>query len=74
MPLLGRAIREEEPGFGGTVVTNASYYNSKGQTIKTTATGSADTLYEYDAMGNPIRSGLDVDGDGTAGAAILASW
>jgi RHS repeat-associated protein len=67
--LLGRTIREERPGFSvssaPSVVTNASFYNSSGQLVKTTSPGSSDTLYEYDELGNQIRSGLDVDNDGT---------
>jgi len=62
--LLGRTIRTERPGFGGVVLTNASFYNAIGQIFRTTAPGSADTLYYYDSLGNQIRSGLDLDGSG----------
>jgi YD repeat-containing protein len=67
--LLGRTIRTERPGFSSvpsviSVVTNSSFYNSIGQLVRTTAPGSADTLYYYDILGNQIRSGLDLDGSG----------
>ena len=63
--LLGRTISEEKPGFGGTVLTSTSVYNSQGRLIKTTRTSAPDTLYEYDELGNQIRSGSDVNGNGT---------
>jgi len=63
--LLGRTITEEKPGFGGTVLTSTSVYNSQGRLIKTTRTSAPDTLYEYDELGNQIRSGSDVNGNGT---------
>ncbi len=63
--LLGRPIREEKPGFGGTVVTNGHFYNSKDQLVKKTATGLADMLFEYNEFGEQIRSGMDLDDDGT---------
>jgi hypothetical protein len=49
--LLGRTIRTERPGFGGVVLTNASFYNNIGQLFRT-------------SLGNQIRSGLDIDGSG----------
>ncbi|MEI6809845.1 MAG: RHS repeat-associated core domain-containing protein, partial [bacterium] len=66
--LLGRTIREERPGFGGGIITNASIYNSKNQLIKTQVSGFSPqppaSLYEYNQLGEQIRSGLDVDGNG----------
>ncbi len=59
--MLGRTIRMEKPGFAGTAITT-NVYNNKGRLIKTTTTGQADTLYEYDEPGDQIRSGLDIDG------------
>jgi RHS repeat-associated protein len=63
--LLGRTIREEEPGFDGAVVTNSNFYNSKNQLVKRTSTGQADMLYEYNELGERVRFGMDVDNDGT---------
>jgi RHS repeat-associated protein len=59
----------EVPSFTGTNVLESSIYNALGQLQKqTTMAGPtrlvADKLFEYDEVGNPFRSGLDVDGDG----------
>jgi len=61
--LLGRPVRQERPGFGGTVLTNVTFHNSKGWAVRQTNPGQADTLIEYNELGEQIRSGLDVDGD-----------
>jgi RHS repeat-associated protein len=61
--ILGRVIETEQPGYGGTIITK-SFYNEKGQLSRTTTTGQADQLYEYDELGNQIASGLDIDGSG----------
>ena len=53
----------EKPGYAGTETT-IQVYNDRGQLIQTATTGLADTLYTYDEIGNPIQSGLDVDGNG----------
>jgi len=63
--LIGRPVQAEKPGFGGTDVTNNNFYNSKNQLVKKIATGQADGLYEYNELGEQMRSGMDVDGDGT---------
>jgi len=68
--MLGRTVRTERPGFGGSVEVAENFYNDKGQLEKTTATGMAATLYVYDALGNQVRSGLDVDSNDTL---VLAS-
>jgi len=63
--LLGRTIREEKAGFGGVILTNNYTYNNKGQLVKVSGFGStAPTCYEYDALGNQIRSGQDINKDG----------
>ncbi|MBA4387216.1 MAG: hypothetical protein C0404_04490 [Verrucomicrobia bacterium] len=60
--VLGRSLREERPGFGsGVILTNAFFYNDKGQLVKTTRTGAPDTLYEYNELGEQVRSGLDMN-------------
>ncbi|MDH5675996.1 MAG: hypothetical protein OEZ06_27990 [Myxococcales bacterium] len=67
--MLGRTVRVERPGYGGTVEVSETFYNDKGQVERTSATGQADTLYEYDDLGNQIRSGLDINGNGQLDAA-----
>jgi RHS repeat-associated protein len=72
---LGRRIKVEKPSFvSGTHLLQISIYNSLGQvqTESVMAGGSrliADKLYEYDALGNHIRVGFDVDLNGTLTAA-----
>ena len=63
MDMLGRTVRVEKPGFAG-IETTENHYNVKGQRIKTTTAGQADTLYEYDESGIQVRYGLDVDHSG----------
>lgn len=67
---LGRTVVVEKPSFTGMTVVQSSFYNSLGQLQKQTTTANttkliADTLYEYDQLGQQIRSGLDVDASGT---------
>ena len=68
--LLGRIIKEERPGYAGTEITEY-FYNSFGQLVKTTTTGQSDTLYVYDALGNVIRQGLDINGNGSLDLASM---
>jgi RHS repeat-associated protein len=72
---LGRTITVETPSFTGTLLVQISTYNNKGQLQAETFTVNAakllaDKLYEYDEMGNQIRSGSDID---TSGTLTLAS-
>jgi RHS repeat-associated protein len=62
---LGQVLREEEPSpaGGGAVVVTTHGYNAKGQRIKTSRTGVADLLFEYDDWGRVSRQGYDVSGD-----------
>lgn len=62
--MTGRTIRTERPGFSGVEVSE-NQYNDKGQLVSSTTPGMADTLYEYDELGNRTRSGLDVNNNGT---------
>jgi len=62
--MAGRTVEVEKPGFSSVEVTE-NYFDDMGGLTKTTRPGVADTLYEYDQMGNNIRTGLDVDGNGT---------
>jgi RHS repeat-associated protein len=61
---LDRTVRTEKPGYGGAILTNASFYNSLGQLIRSTSTGAPDTLYEYNDLGEQFRSGTDVNNNG----------
>jgi RHS repeat-associated protein len=60
---VGRVIQVEKPGFEG-IETTLSIYDNKGQLVRKETPGRAATLYEYDALGHPTMTGLDVDGDG----------
>ena len=62
---LGRTLREERPGFGGTVITNSYSYDSYGRLEKTQRTGAPATLYAYDDLGNRTRTAVDVANYGT---------
>lgn len=63
---LGRAVKSEQPGYTGlpNLVTE-SFFNPSGQLTKTTRTGYAPTLYQYNALGQVSRSGLDVNNNGS---------
>jgi len=60
---LGRVIKTEKPGFTDIVVTQ-NFYDHKGQIVKSTSCCSANQLYEYNYLGELLRSGLDVDNNG----------
>ncbi len=62
---LGRTVEVDTPTFGGGYSATVSFYNASGQLYKVAQPGLADTLHVYDAVGNQIMSGLDMDGDGT---------
>ena len=69
---LGRTIRVEKPGFGGVVVTNASVYNSKSQLIQiSNFQFPISTIYQYDDLGNIIRSGQDMNRNGVLDLATM---
>jgi RHS repeat-associated protein len=62
---LGQVLREEEPspaGAGAVIVTTHEY-NAKGQRVKTSRTGTADMIVEYDDWGRVAKQGYDVSGD-----------
>lgn len=61
--MIGDALLIEKSGFGG-ISSQQSFYNIKNQLIKSTQTNCAPTLYEYDSLGNIVRYGLDIDGNG----------
>ena len=62
---LGKTAKIEQSGYNGSTVTTQFYYNNYGQLYKKKQTGMADILYEYDALGNQIRSGLDINANGS---------
>jgi len=64
---LDRVVKTEKPGFGGGLAVTENTYNNLGQLIKTQTTGQAAQMFEYDELGNQIRSGLDVDNSGNLG-------
>ena len=60
----GHQIKTEQPSFTGTNRTQWSTYNNKGQLIlQETKAGAVrlqpDMRYEYDLLGNQVRSGSD---------------
>ena len=67
----GRPIKSEHPGFTGQPnIVEEQFYStasnsSRGHPIKSTKTGFAATLFEYNSMAQAIRSGIDYDGSGT---------
>lgn len=70
---LGQLVKIERPAYDGGVLTTSYAYNAKGQKTRqrqrhfsgaTETTLMADTLFEYDALGNVSRSGLDVNANG----------
>ena len=64
--MLGRVVKTEKPGCGvNSVIVQQNHYDAAGRLSRTTQTGLADTLYEYDELGELIRTGQDADGNGT---------
>ncbi len=62
----GRAMRTEHPGFGGVVVTNRFHYDPAGRLVRTEfGDGRPDQLTVYDELGAVVRSGVDVNDNGT---------
>lgn len=67
----GRRIRTEQPGFGGTVVTNTYEYDDEGRLIREGRTGQLDNLNLYDERGELFRSGTDVNTNGVLDLASM---
>lgn len=61
---LGRAVQSSRPGFTGQVdyVAQNFYDNGTGRLSKTSRTGFANTLYEYDGLSQVTRTGLRLGG------------
>ncbi len=66
--MLGRTIQTEQPGYGGTVITNTYVYNGKGQLVAAQMSGFSPqpsaTFYEYNELGEQTRSGIDLNNNG----------
>ena len=63
--MLGRLISETSPSFLGTGNVSTEYnYDQYNRLIAQSQTGMANSLYEYNAVGKIIRSGLDMNGNG----------
>lgn len=69
--MLGRTLRLERPGFGGTLEVTAHTYDARGFLVRTTTTGLGATVYEYDELGNQVRSGIDVNKNGALDLASM---
>jgi RHS repeat-associated protein len=63
--VAGRVVRTERPGYAGSVESTESSYDSAGRLARVRTSGIADTLYEYDALGEVLRTGLDTNANGT---------
>ncbi|MGN0847406.1 MAG: hypothetical protein ACI4RA_08505, partial [Kiritimatiellia bacterium] len=64
--LLGRVAKTEKPGYGeNAVIVQQSFYDAAGRLARVAQSSLADTLYEYDELGDLIRTGQDGDGNGT---------
>jgi len=61
--ILGSIIKTERPSFEG-IESEEFHYNNKGQLIRSSLPGVADSLYAYDEPGNQIRTGLDMNANG----------
>jgi RHS repeat-associated protein len=66
--LLGRTIRTEQPGFGGSVLVSSNFFDTANHLVRTTSSSAggvyAVTLYAYDSLGAQTRSGLDLNLNG----------
>ena len=62
---LGREVSVSTPAFGGGwLVSATSYDGASSRALRLTRTGSPDTLYAYDALGNLRDTAVDVNGNG----------
>ena len=67
----GQTVRTEQPGFGGSVLTNFGVYDGERRLIRESKTGSLGILYVYDNRGERFRSGTDVDTNGVLDLASM---
>ena len=62
---LGRVESVLTPAFGGGWITAANFYDgSSTRVVRSTSTGTPDTLYEYDGLGNLRDTAVDVNDNG----------
>ena len=70
---LGRTVEERRPGFGGTILSDGTTYNEKGQAVRHsrqvsfpegTTEARPATLLLYDELGATITSATDANGNG----------
>lgn len=69
---LGRVAERRRPGFNGatTYIESQTYQPTMGVLTTVSRTGYADTRYDYNGMGEVIRSGLDLSGGGLLPASV----
>ncbi len=60
-----RIIRIEKPAFGGGILTNQYFYNTKGQLERIERPEEADILYAYTEEGLRFRTALDMNENGS---------
>ena len=72
--LLGRILREEKPGFGGTILATTYTYDNGGRVLAQTQADVSNpvnpvilskTLSQYDRYGDLLFSALDVNQNGS---------
>ncbi|MFA7054154.1 MAG: hypothetical protein WC328_14170, partial [Kiritimatiellia bacterium] len=62
---LGRVLSVSTPAFGGGRLTASNFYaGASSRLVRSTRPGQPDTLYEYDGLGRPAVSALDVNANG----------
>ncbi len=67
---IGRTVLTQSPGLDGSATApleQRSYFNAKGQLVRTENDTLAPALYLYDGSGIMHKSGIDVDADGELG-------
>jgi RHS repeat-associated protein len=64
--VAGRLIREESPAYTGGAFVRSMEYNAEGLLSKQIESGRAATLFEYDALAQLVRSGLDLENAGAS--------
>jgi RHS repeat-associated protein len=65
---VGRGVKRSRPGFAGgaAFIEQANYGQVTGLLLSTSRSGFGDTQFQYDALGQVIRSGLHVNGSAQA--------
>ncbi len=61
---LSRPVKSTKPGYSIPLISEFQNYGATGQTISQVSTGVGNTLFEYDELNKPFRSGIDVDNNG----------